>query len=269
LGSYGREQLCVYSDIDLMIVYKKCNGFNTKDIIENIIQIAWDCGLKLGHRVHEIEELFQVSNEDITIKSSLIESRFIYGSKILFNEVNFQLRKIREYNQKEYILAKLDEYNKRLEKHSICMEPNIKAFDRGYNEVVEKEFVYKGNEGYKSIKYKRPNPFWGYETAPMGGVILTPGNSALKDLSISRSGYIPLWSEDKCIHCALCEITCPDMAIIWRVEEIEGKRQYLMKGINYQYCKGCLKCVEICPTSALTKERDTEEIVKGRGLNYI
>ena len=154
-------------------------------------------------------------------------------------------------------------------KYPHLVEPNIKAFDRGYNEVVEKEFVYKGNEGYKSIKYKRPNPFWGYETAPMGGVILTPGNSALKDLSISRSGYIPLWSEDKCIHCALCEITCPDMAIIWRVEEIEGKRQYLMKGINYQYCKGCLKCVEICPTSALTKERDTEEIVKGRGLNYI
>ncbi|HHB94327.1 MAG TPA: nucleotidyltransferase, partial [Campylobacterales bacterium] len=36
LGSYGREQLCVYSDIDLMIVYKDINGYNTKEIIEKI-----------------------------------------------------------------------------------------------------------------------------------------------------------------------------------------------------------------------------------------
>jgi pyruvate ferredoxin oxidoreductase gamma subunit len=152
-------------------------------------------------------------------------------------------------------------------KYPHLVEPNLKAFDRGYNEVVIKELTK--NPEYSFIPYKRPNPVWGYETAPIGGVILTPGNSVLKDLSISRSGYIPLWNEDKCIHCALCEITCPDMAIVWRVEEKDGKKQYVMKGINYQYCKGCLKCVEICPTSALTKERDSDEIVKKYGLNYI
>jgi [protein-PII] uridylyltransferase len=126
LGSYGREQLCVYSDIDLMIVYKDIKGFNTKEIIENVIQIAWDCGLKLGHRVHEVGELFDVSNTDITIKSSLIESRFIYGSKLLYNEVDYKLRKIREYKQKEFVLDKLEEFNVRIASHCICMEPNIK-----------------------------------------------------------------------------------------------------------------------------------------------
>jgi len=60
LGSYGREQLCVYSDIDLMIVYKDTIGYNTKEIIEKILHILWDCRLKLGHRVHEVSELFEV-----------------------------------------------------------------------------------------------------------------------------------------------------------------------------------------------------------------
>ncbi|TNF44306.1 MAG: nucleotidyltransferase, partial [Epsilonproteobacteria bacterium] len=51
LGSYGREQLCVHSDIDLMLVYKDIPGFNTKEMIEKILYILWDTGLKLGHRV--------------------------------------------------------------------------------------------------------------------------------------------------------------------------------------------------------------------------
>ncbi|HIM93968.1 MAG TPA: nucleotidyltransferase, partial [Campylobacterales bacterium] len=51
MGSYGREQLCVHSDIDLMIVYKETKGYNTKEMIEKIIYILWDAGVKLGHRV--------------------------------------------------------------------------------------------------------------------------------------------------------------------------------------------------------------------------
>ena len=56
LGSYGREQLSVYSDIDLMIVYKDIAGYNIKPIIEKILYISWDAGLKLGHRVHEVSK---------------------------------------------------------------------------------------------------------------------------------------------------------------------------------------------------------------------
>ena len=57
LGSYGREQLCVHSDIDLMIVYEESAGFNIQHIIEKFLYLAWDAGLKLGHRVHEINDL--------------------------------------------------------------------------------------------------------------------------------------------------------------------------------------------------------------------
>ncbi len=90
--SYGREQLCVHSDIDLMIVYKETQGYNIQHIIEKILHILWDCGLRLGHRVHVVDELFDVAKGDITIKSSFIEARFIEGSNYLWTEVQNEIK---------------------------------------------------------------------------------------------------------------------------------------------------------------------------------
>ena len=126
LGSYGREQLCVHSDIDLMIVYKDTPGYNIKEIIEKILYIAWDAGFQLGHRVHEVSELLEVAQSDITIKTALIESRFIIGSNFIWMETQREIGYIRRDNPKEYVKSKLQEAQRRHEKHPLSMEPNIK-----------------------------------------------------------------------------------------------------------------------------------------------
>ncbi len=126
LGSYGREQLCVHSDIDLMIIYEECDGFNTQHIIEKFLYLAWDAGLKLGHRVHELGDLQQSSKEDITIKTAFSESRFITGSNFLWMRSTRELNKIRRQDQKEFILAKMEESRIRREKFPSSMQPNIK-----------------------------------------------------------------------------------------------------------------------------------------------
>ena len=105
LGSYGREQLCIYSDIDIMILYENVKGYNLKGIMEEFITLAWDCGLKLGSRVHELSEVKDAVKEDITIKSSILESRMIYGSKILWYGYENVLSKIRKTNQNTIIIA--------------------------------------------------------------------------------------------------------------------------------------------------------------------
>jgi len=126
LGSYGREQLCVHSDIDLLIAYEKVDGFNSELIIEKLFYLALDSGLKLGHRVHETADLFQASNEDVTIKTSLMEARLITGSNFTWQSVGRELNKIRTHNQKEFILAKIEEAQLRRKKYPNTMEPNIK-----------------------------------------------------------------------------------------------------------------------------------------------
>ena len=126
LGSYGREQLCVHSDIDLLIVYEDIDGFNTQLIIEKLFYLALDAGLKLGHRVHETSDLFRAADEDITIRTSLMESRFVTGSSFTWHATGKELNRIRLHNQKEFILAKIEEAQIRRKKYSTSMQPNIK-----------------------------------------------------------------------------------------------------------------------------------------------
>ncbi|WP_373073646.1 HD domain-containing protein [Sulfurimonas sp.] len=126
LGSYGREQLCVHSDIDLLIVYHEIEGYNSKQIIEKLFYLALDSGLKLGHRVHEVSDLFHASQEDITIRTSLMEARFITGSSFTWHATQRELNKIRLYKQKEFILQKVEESQLRRKKYPTSMQPNIK-----------------------------------------------------------------------------------------------------------------------------------------------
>jgi [protein-PII] uridylyltransferase len=135
LGSYGREQLCVHSDIDLMIVYKEIPGYNTKEMIEKILYILWDTGLKLGHRVHTVEELYEISKTDITIKTALIESRFIEGSHFIWTATQNAISKIRHDNIKEFIQLKLAEQKTKHQKFPLIMEPNLKEGVGGFRDA--------------------------------------------------------------------------------------------------------------------------------------
>jgi [protein-PII] uridylyltransferase len=135
LGSYGREQLCVYSDIDLLIVYKDIAGYNIKETIEKILYLIWDSGLKLGHRVHHIDELLDVSRTDITIKTALLESRFLDGSRFLWTEAQNRLGDIRYDDPKSYIEAKLKEREDMHLKYPLSMEPNLKEGEGGFRDV--------------------------------------------------------------------------------------------------------------------------------------
>ena len=135
LGSYGREQLCVYSDIDLMFVYKDVPGYNMKDMIEKMLYILWDTGLKLGHRVHEVSELLDVSRTDITIKTALIESRFLEGSSFIWTEVQNVLTQIRHDNPKKFIEEKLEEQAQKHLKFPLTMEPNLKEGVGGFRDA--------------------------------------------------------------------------------------------------------------------------------------
>jgi len=139
LGSYGREELCIYSDIDIMILYDEVSGFNIKPIIEEFMILAWDSGLKLGSRVHEINEIQSGVNEDITIKTSILESRLIYGSKHLWFKFLNILNNIRNFEQNNFVKAKLQEHKQRLIKYPLNMQPNIKD---GYGGLREANMLF-------------------------------------------------------------------------------------------------------------------------------
>ncbi|MCD1257728.1 2-oxoacid:acceptor oxidoreductase family protein [Paenibacillus athensensis] len=143
-------------------------------------------------------------------------------------------------------------------KYPQAVAPALRTFDRGYSEVQFQTYALPEGESMPEF-VRMDTPVLGFETQPMGGVITNPGNSILKDLSISRAGMMPHFHEDKCIHCASCDNVCPDFCFVWDEQaDKKGRPQMFLQGIDYQYCKGCLKCVMACPTEALTSAREEE-----------
>jgi pyruvate ferredoxin oxidoreductase gamma subunit len=142
---------------------------------------------------------------------------------------------------------------------------NERAFRRGAQEYELLEGVGRGTG---DLPISRPSPVLGYETAPIGGVIPYAGNMVSNDLSTSRTGWMPQFKEEECIHCGLCATVCPDFCLVWSHEEtpaenISGKETngelptVRLKGVDYQYCKGCMRCIETCPTEAMTRVTET------------
>jgi pyruvate ferredoxin oxidoreductase gamma subunit len=104
---------------------------------------------------------------------------------------------------------------------------------------------------------QRAAPAFGYLDAPIGGVILDSGNSIVKNLSTSRQGFLPAYDPDSCTHCGICDIVCPDLCFVWSSGG-EGEPAVRLLGIDYHYCKGCLKCIDACPTGSLTELREED-----------
>lgn len=146
-------------------------------------------------------------------------------------------------------------------KYASLVEPNIRACDRGYSELSIVKF--DANADYPARKYTRVAPKLGYENAPIGGIIETPGNSCLKDMSSVRAGFMPVLDSEKCTNCGQCDMQCPDFCLIWKEGvDKKGKKTQQLVGIDYQYCKGCMKCVEVCPTNALSSVKETDQMRK-------
>ncbi len=141
------------------------------------------------------------------------------------------------------------------------VDGNMKAFDRGFSEGTEADL--SDSDKYPEVAFQRVKPALGYENEPMGGIITNPGNTILKNHAASRVGYVPLWHEDLCTHCGDCDLTCPDHCMVFEKDLNEkGKEMVFMRGVDYNYCKGCLRCVDICPPNALTAEVESTVDIK-------
>jgi pyruvate ferredoxin oxidoreductase gamma subunit len=150
---------------------------------------------------------------------------------------------------KETIRAKLSV------RYAHLVEANLRTFDRGYREL--RTMTWPAAPGQPARPVQRAAPAFGYLDAPIGGVILDAANSIHRDLSTSREGFLPDYDPDTCVHCGICDIVCPDLCFVWS-EDPEGEPAVRLLGIDYHYCKGCLKCIDACPTGSLTELREED-----------
>ena len=152
-------------------------------------------------------------------------------------------------------------------KYPDVLKANLEGMKRGYEEIqlleslTEKgaETAAKEKEEKNSDKQSsKKQTVWGYENAPIGGINPHFGNSIISDLSPSRQGYIPIFIKERCINCGLCHSTCPDMVFQFQKGEYKGREMMVNQGLDYYHCKGCLRCVDVCPVNALVRGVEAE-----------
>ena len=142
-------------------------------------------------------------------------------------------------------------------RYAHLVDANLRTFERGYNEVK----LERVPGTYKPVEPALGGPPLGYLNAPIGGAIVHPGNTVVKDLSPGRLGVVPQYLQEYCNNCGLCDMVCPDMCFVWEEGvDSKGRPGMVLQGIDYNYCKGCLKCVEVCPVdpAALVEVPETE-----------
>ncbi|MDR3465053.1 MAG: [protein-PII] uridylyltransferase [Xanthobacteraceae bacterium] len=138
-GGYGRGLLAPQSDIDLLFLLPYKQTAWGEQIAEAILYCLWDMGLKVGHATRSIDETIRQSRADMTIRTAILETRFLVGDRKLYDELVTRFdRQVVQGTAPEFVAAKLaerEERHRRAGQSRYLVEPNIKDGKGGLRDL--------------------------------------------------------------------------------------------------------------------------------------
>ncbi len=138
-GGYGRGLLAPGSDIDLLFLLPYKQTAWGESVAEGILYCLWDMGLKVGHATRSVDECIRQAKADMTIRTALLEARYLLGDRALYDEfaARFDKDVVRNTGQ-EFVTAKLAEREERLRRAGqsrYLVEPNVKDGKGGLRDL--------------------------------------------------------------------------------------------------------------------------------------
>jgi [protein-PII] uridylyltransferase len=139
VGGYGRAEMAPFSDVDLMFLSPIRNTAWVEQVVEAILYILWDLGLKVGHSTRTIDDMLRMAKSDLSVKTALLEARYLWGDQPLYDEASARFqREIVAGQAREFIATKLverDERHKRMGDSRYVVEPNVKDGKGGLRDL--------------------------------------------------------------------------------------------------------------------------------------
>lgn len=139
VGGYGRAEMAPHSDVDLLFLTPWKITPWAESVIESMLYMLWDLKLKVGHASRTVKDCLRLGRDDITIRTALLEHRYLAGDAALAKELDDRLWSDLFHNSgPEFIEAKLAE---RAERHKrqggqrYVLEPNIKEAKGGLRDL--------------------------------------------------------------------------------------------------------------------------------------
>ncbi len=147
VGGYGRAEMAPFSDIDLLFVVPwKVTGW-VEQVIESTLYIFWDMKLKVGHASRTVAECLRLGREDITIRTALLEHRFLWGNAALAQTLRARLwSELFAKTHAEFVEMKLLERSERHAKignQRYLLEPNVKEGKGGLRDLQTLYWIAK------------------------------------------------------------------------------------------------------------------------------
>ena len=139
LGGYGRRELNPLSDIDLMFYCGDRNRDQAERVAERMLYLLWDLGLDVGYSVRTARDCLSLAEQDITIRTSLLDARLLVGDQDLYAEFERQVfQQIIGRNTQAFLKEKFEEHQGRVAKFGstvYMLEPNLKEGEGGLRDL--------------------------------------------------------------------------------------------------------------------------------------
>ena len=159
-GGYGRGLLAPGSDIDLLFLLPYKQTAWGESVAEALLYCLWDMGLKVGHATRTVSECIRQAKADMTIRTALLEARYLFGDNKLFDELTTRFDKeVAQGTAPEFVAAKLaerEERHRRAGQSRYLVEPNVKDGKGGLRDLHTlfwiAKYVYRVREPEELIE---------------------------------------------------------------------------------------------------------------------
>ncbi|MGB7244244.1 MAG: [protein-PII] uridylyltransferase [Sulfitobacter sp.] len=146
VGGYGRGEMAPFSDVDLLFLIPYKLTAWSESVIESTLYVLWDLKLKVGHASRTVRECLRLGSEDFTIRTAMLEHRFLAGDAGLAKKLDQRLRDdLFAGSEREFIDAKLSERDARHIKQGqrYVVEPNVKEGKGGLRDLQSLYWIAK------------------------------------------------------------------------------------------------------------------------------
>jgi len=156
LGGYGRKELSFKSDIDISLVFDEAKFEDLKEGLEDFYYMLLDLKVDIGFSPRDIKTFVKLAKEDLTVATSLLQGRFLWGNENIFKELLDRFKKLIRKKRNEYITATLRARKLRYEKTGssiYMMEPHVKEGEGGLRDFHEVFWIAKVLDDVEDYHY--------------------------------------------------------------------------------------------------------------------
>jgi len=130
LGGYGRQEQCIHSDVDFLVLFRDKIPEKIGELIREFVYPLWDVKLEIGYAVRTIKDCIRFAGENFETLTAFLDARFICGASDLFWQFEKLLIKTVIKPESDKIIKLIIERNKKRHERfgdsTYLLEPNIK-----------------------------------------------------------------------------------------------------------------------------------------------